>query len=72
MAHGQVEVATPLGTVACGEDGVYRVSFQGRMVLWVPEEERELQARFMVCAHMKDAGHHGVRATAHRLRAYSA
>ena len=31
------------------------------MVLWVPEEERELQARLMVCAHMQDAGHRGVR-----------
>ena len=39
------------------------------MVLWVPGEERELQARLMVCVHMQDAGHHGVRATAHRLGA---
>ena len=42
VARGQVEVATPLGTVTRGEDGLYRVSFQGRMVLWVLEEEREL------------------------------
>ena len=32
-AHGQVEVATPLGTVTRGEDGMYRVSYEGRMVL---------------------------------------
>ena len=44
VARGQVEVATPLRTVTRGEDGVYRVSYQGRMVLWVPEEERQLQA----------------------------
>ena len=54
------------------EDGVYHVSFQRRMVLWVPEKERELRARLMVCAHMQDAGHRGVRATAHRLGAYYA
>ena len=42
------------------------------MVLWVPEEERELQARLVVCAHMQDARHRGVRATAHRLGAYCA
>ena len=70
VARGQIEVATPLGTVTHGEDGLYRVSYQGRMVLWVPEEERELQARLMVCAHMQDAGHRGVRATTHRLGAY--
>ena len=33
VARGQVEVATPLGTVTRGEGGVYRVSYQGRMVL---------------------------------------
>ena len=72
LARGQVEVATPLGTVTRGEDRLYRVSYQGRMVLWVPEEERELQARLMVCAHMQDAGHRGVTATTHRLGAYCA
>ena len=51
MARGQVEVATPLRTVTRGEDEVYRVSYQGRMMLWVPKEERELQARLMMCAH---------------------
>ena len=72
VARDQVDVATPLRTVTRDEDGLYRVSYQGRMVLWVPEEERELQARLMVCAHMQDAGHRGVRATAHRLGAYCA
>ena len=42
------------------------------MVLWVPEKERELQARLMVCAHMKNVAHRGVRATTHRLGAYCA
>ncbi|CAN0217617.1 unnamed protein product [Ascophyllum nodosum] len=70
MARGHVEVATPLGTVTRGEDGLYRVSYQGKMVLCVPDEERELQARLMVCAHMQDARHRGVRATTHRLGAY--
>ena len=27
VARGQVEVATPLGTVSRGEDGLYRVSY---------------------------------------------
>jgi hypothetical protein len=42
------------------------------MVLWVPKEERELQAQLMMCAHMQDAGHRGVRSTTHRLGAYCA
>ena len=33
VARRQVEVATTLGTVTRGEDGLYRVSYQGRMVL---------------------------------------
>ena len=70
VARGQIEVASTLGTVTRGEDGLYRVSYQGKMVLWVPEEECELQARLMVCAHMQDAGHRGVRATTHRLGAF--
>ena len=63
VARGQVDAATPLGTVTRGEDALYRVSYQWRMVLWVPEEERELQAQLMVCAQLQDAGHRGVRAT---------
>ena len=72
VVRGQVEVATPLATVSHGEDGLYRVSYQGRMVLLIPEMERELQARLMVCAHMQDAGNRGVKATTHRLGEYCA
>ena len=69
VARDQVEMATPLGTVTRGEDGFYRVLYRGRMVLWIPEIERELQARLMVCAHMQNAGHRGVKAMTHRLGA---
>ena len=72
VARGQAGVATPLGTGTRGEDGLYRVSYQGRMVLWIPEEERELQAQLMVCAHMQDARHRVVKAATHRLEAYCA
>ena len=69
MACGQVEVANPLRTVTRGGDGVYRVSYQGRMGLWIPKQERELQVRLMMCAHIQDAGQRGIRATTHRLGA---
>ena len=70
VARGQVEMATSLGTVTRGDDRLYRVLYQGRKVFWVPGGKRELQARLIVCAHMQDAGHRGVRSTAHRLGAY--
>ena len=72
VARGQVEVTIPLRTVTRARDGVYRVSYQGRTVMWVFEEASEMQARLMVCAHMQDVGHRGVRATTHRLWAYCA
>ena len=72
MARGHVEVATLLGTVTRDEDGVYRVSYQGRMVLWVPEKEHDMQGRLVVCARRQDTGHCGVSATTHRLGAYCA
>ena len=71
-ARGQDEVDTLLGKVIRGEDGLYRVLYRDRMVLWIPVDERVFQARLMVCAHMQDAGHRGVRATLHRLSAYCA
>ena len=40
------------------------------MVLWVPEEGRELQGRFIVCVNMQDAGQRGVGLTTHRHGAY--
>lgn len=42
IAHSKVEVATSLGSVARGQDRVYRVSYQERIVLWVLEEDDEL------------------------------
>ena len=46
------------------------MSYQGRIVVWVPEEERKLQAQLMACTHMQDAEYRGVRATTRRLGAY--
>ena len=69
-ARGQDKVDTLLGMVIRGEDGLYRVLYRERMVLWIPVDERVLQARLMVCPRMQDAGHRGVRATLHHLSTY--
>ena len=51
-------------------EGLFRVRAGGRDVLWIPEDAEKLQARLMVCAHMKDAGHRGAVATLQRLSEY--
>ena len=38
VARGQVEMATSLGTVTRGENSLFCVLYQGRMVFWVPQE----------------------------------
>ncbi|CAM9423298.1 unnamed protein product, partial [Sphacelaria rigidula] len=39
--------------------------------LWIPSsDEQLLQVRMMICAHMRDAGHHGLAATLRRLQEF--
>jgi len=58
------------GFVAKDEEGLFRVTVDGRSVLWIPEKAKDLQTRPMVCAHMKEAGHRGSVATLQRLQEY--
>ena len=37
-------------------------------VLWIPDSDKQLQVRLMICAYMRDAGHRGVAATFVRLQ----
>ncbi|CAM9419279.1 unnamed protein product, partial [Scytosiphon promiscuus] len=46
------------------------VHVRGRHVLWIPDSDKQLQVRLMICAHMRDAGHRGVAATLVRLQEY--
>jgi len=39
------------GFVAQDEEGLFRVTVDGRSVLWIPEKANDLQTRLMVCAH---------------------
>ena len=70
VAHEKPVLDTPLGKVVRRDDGLYRAEYGGALVLWIPPKDRVLQARLMVCAHMQDAGHRGVKATTHRFGAY--
>ena len=67
---GKAVLDSPLEIVARGGNGSYRVDYGGMQVIWVPPEERSLQVRLMVCAHLQDAGHRSICATMYRLEAY--
>ena len=38
--------------------------------MWIPDSDKQLQVRLMICAHMLDAGHRGVAATLVRLQEF--
>ena len=67
--RGASSFTTPVGRATKDNGDLFRVGLDGRDVLWIPEQE-EMQARLMVCAHMKDAGYWGVVATLQQLRRY--
>ena len=53
--------STTFGPAALGGDGLFRVHVGERDVLWIlPPDDKDLQVRLMVCAHMRSAGHRGV------------
>ena len=43
--------------------GLSRVGLDGRDVLWIQEQAKDMQTWLMIGAHIKDAGHRGVVAT---------
>ena len=46
---------TPIGLATKDNEGLFRGDLNGRDVLWIPEQAKEMQTRLMVCAHMEDA-----------------
>ena len=59
MVSGTSSFTTPVGRAMKDNEDLFRVGLGGRDVLWIPEQAKEMQARLMVCAHMKDTGHRG-------------
>ena len=68
IVSGTSKFTTPIGRATKDNEGLLRVRLDGRDVLWIPEQAKEMQTRLMVCAHMKGAGQHGVVATLQRLQ----
>ena len=52
-----------LATDGTDDEGLFRIHARGRHVLWIPDSDKQLQVRLMICAHMRDAGRRGVAAT---------
>ena len=59
-----------VGLAVLDDEGLFRIHACGRHVLWIPDSDKQLQVRLMICAHMRDAGHRGVAATLVRLQEF--
>ena len=61
---------SPVGLAVLDDEGLSRIHARCRHVLWIPDSDKQLQVRLMICAHMRDAGHRGVAATLVRLQEF--
>ena len=57
-----------VGLAVSDDEGLFRIHARGRHGLWIPDSDKQLQVRLMICAHMRDAGHRRVAATLVRLQ----
>ena len=70
LASGATSLMTNVGQVSLDTEGLFRLPVIVRAVLWIPGGAKQPQARLMVCAHMKEAGHRGAVAILLRLSEY--
>ena len=59
-----------VGLAVLDDEGLFCIHARGRHVLWIPDSDKQLKVRLMICAHMRDAGHHGAAATLVRLQEF--
>ena len=59
-----------VGLAVLDDEGLFRIHACGRHVLWIPDSDKQLQVRLMICAHKRDAEHRGVAATLVRLHSF--
>ena len=57
-----------VGLAVLDDESLFRIHACGKHVLWIPDSDKQLQVRLMICAHMRDEGHRGVAATLVRLQ----
>ena len=61
----------PVGRATNDNEHLFHAGPDGRDVLSIPEQAKEMQTRLMACAHITDSRHLGVVATLQRLQGYS-
>ena len=59
-----------VGLAVLNDEGLFRIHESGRYVLWIPDSDKQLHVRLMICGHMRDAGHRGVSATLVRVQEF--
>lgn len=64
------EVDTSFGPAVRATDRSHHVACASRQVLWIPESDRSMNQRLLVCGHMLEVGHRGIDATLLRLHEY--
>ena len=70
VGDGVDSFPTTFGQATLADDGLFRVHVGDRDVLWITPDDKILQTRLMVSAHMRSAGHRGVAPTLFRLKEY--
>ena len=70
MVSDASSFTTPVVRATKDNEDLFHVGLDGRDVLRIPKQAKEMQTRLMAYAHMKDAGHRGVVATLQRLQGY--
>ena len=41
-----------VGLAVLEDEGLFRIHARGRHVLWIPDSDKQLQVRLMICAHL--------------------
>ena len=59
IVSGASSSTTPVGRATKNKEDLFRVGLDGRYVLWILEQAKNMQTCFVICAHMKDDGHRG-------------
>ena len=60
-----------MGRVVQDDEGLHRVTVDGRDVLWIPDDAKVLRLlRLKVSGHMQEAGRRGSAATLQRIKYY--
>lgn len=61
-------IMTQVGLVKADSEGLFGVSWEAKLVPWVPDAAKHLQVRLMVCTHMNAREYRGQTLTLHPLR----